>query len=112
MQKTMTAIGLAVALTAAALPGAARAKDLVIGVSFDKIEPFRVAEQKALSDAIVAANAKEVFANADKDAQRQASQVDTMVSKGVSAIISIPWDIEAANDLAKSTIAAGIPFVS
>jgi len=112
MQKTLTAIGLAMALAVAAAPGAARAKDLVIGVSFDKVEPFRVAEQKALSDAIAAAKAKEVFANADKDAQRQASQVDTMVSQGVSAIISIPWDIEAANDLAKSTIAAGIPFVS
>jgi ABC-type sugar transport system substrate-binding protein len=100
------------ALLAAAAPGAAGAKDLVIGVSFDKIEPFRVAEQKALTDAIAAAHAKMVFANADKDAQRQASQVDTMVSQGVSGIIAISWDIEAANDLARSTIAAGIPFVS
>lgn len=113
MQKTFTAIGLAAAvLSGAAAAGPATAKDIVIGVSFDKIEPFRVAEQKALSDAIAAAKAKEDFANADKDAQRQASQVDTMVSKGDSAIIAIPWDIEAANDLAKSTIAAGIPFVS
>ena len=82
MQKTLATIGLAALLGAAALPGPASAKDLVIGVSFDKIEPFRVAEQKALTDAIAAAHAKQVFANADKDAQRQASQVDTMVSQG------------------------------
>ena len=113
MQKdTLATMGLAALLSAAALPGLATAKDLVIGVSFDKIEPFRVAEQKALTDAIAGAHAKQVFANADKDAQRQASQVDTMVSQGVSAIVAIPWDIEAANDLAKSTIASGIPFVS
>jgi ABC-type sugar transport system substrate-binding protein len=102
----------AAALAAALAAEAAPAKDPTIGVSFDKIEPFRVAEQKAITDAVAAAHAKMDFANADKDAQRQASQVDTMVSQGVTAIIAIPWDIEAANDLAHSTIAAGIPFVS
>ena len=112
MQKSLMAIGLATLLTTAMIADPATAKDLVIGVSFDKIEPFRVAEQKALDVAIAAQKATQSFANADKDAQRQASQVETMVSKGVSAIVAIPWDIEAANDLARSTIAAGIPFVS
>ena len=112
MQKSLMGMGFAVVLSAVAVPGLATAKDLVIGVSFDKIEPFRVAEQKALNDAITGQKAKQSFANADKDAQRQASQVETMVSQGVSAIVAIPWDIEAANDLARSTIAAGIPFVS
>ena len=69
---------------------AASAKDITIGVSFDKIEPFRVAQQKAIEDAIAAAGVKEKFANADKDAQRQASQVDSFVSQGVSAIVSTP----------------------
>lgn len=111
MRTVLATVGLAAVLSAAG-SGLAAAKELVIGVSFDKVEPFRVAEQKALSDAIQEQKAKEVFANADKDAQRQASQVDTMVSQGVSAIVAIPWDIEAANDLARSTIAAGIPFIS
>ena len=112
MQKSLMVMGFAVALSVATMPDLATAKDLVIGVSFDKIEPFRVAEQKALNDAIAGQKAKQSFANADKDAQRQASQVVKMVSQGVSAIVAIPWDIEAANDLARSTIAAGIPFVS
>ena len=111
-QKFMLTIGLAALMSTTMISDPATAKDLVIGVSFDKIEPFRVAEQKALDEAIANQKAKQSFANADKDAQRQASQVDTMVSQGVSAIIAIPWDIEAANDLARSTIAAGIPFVS
>jgi ribose transport system substrate-binding protein len=88
------------------------AKDVTIGVSFDKIEPFREAQKKAIEDAIAAAGVKEKFANADKDAQRQASQVDSFVSGGISAIVSIPWDIEAAVNLAQSSIAAGVPFIS
>jgi len=86
--------------------------EMTVGVSFDKIEPFRVAQKKALDDAAKAAGVKVDFANADKDAQRQASQVDTMVSNRDAAIVAIPWDSEAANNLAVSSIAAGIPFVS
>ena len=114
MKETLIGIGLAATLLSAVAvaPSVAKGKELVIGVSFDKMEPFRAAEKQALTDAIAAEHAKMVFANADKDAQRQASQVDTMVSQGVSGIIAIPWDIEAANDLARSTIASGIPFVS
>jgi ABC-type sugar transport system substrate-binding protein len=114
MKETLFGIGLAATLLSAVAvaPSVARAEELVIGVSFDKMEPFRAAEKKALTDAIDAEHAKMVFANADKDAQRQASQVDTMVSQGVSGVVAIPWDIEAANDLARSTIASDIPFVS
>jgi ABC-type sugar transport system substrate-binding protein len=99
-------------LVASIAIGSEYAKEMTIGVSFDKIEPFRVAERKALTDAIAAVHARTTFANADKDAQRQASQVDTLVSQRVTAIIAIPWDIEAANDLARSAITSGIPFVS
>lgn len=114
MQKRIFGLSLAAGLmlTAVVAIGLANADEMTIGVAFDKIEPFRVAEKKALTDAIAGAHAKMVFANADKDPQRQASQVDSLVSQGVTAIIVIPWDIEAANDLARSAIASGIPFVS
>ena len=106
----LVAAGAALAIGLGA--GTALAKDIVIGVSFDKIEPFREAEKKAIEDAIAAANVKMKFANADKDAQRQASQVDSFVSGGVSAVVAIPWDIEAAVNLAQSSISAGVPFVT
>ena len=100
-------------VSAASLGGAAAfAQDVTIGVSFDKVEPFREAEIKALDAAIAAAGAKQVFANADKDAQRQASQVDTFLSDGVNAIISIPWDIEAGVTLSQVSQAAGVPFIT
>jgi ABC-type sugar transport system substrate-binding protein len=111
MSRAIDAAGMAAAMLLLGV-GVASAKDIVIGVSFDKIEPFRVAQQKAIEDAVKAAGVQEKFANADKDAQRQASQVDSFVSSGVSAIVSIPWDIEAAVNLAESSIAAGVPFIS
>ena len=62
-----------------------------------------MAQQKAHRPTRSAAGgAKMKFANADKDAQRQASQVDCFVSQGVSAIVAIPWDIEAAVNLAET----------
>lgn len=97
-------------LVAGTMP--AQAEGLTIGVSFDKIEPFRVAQQKAITDAVAAAGNTMEFANADKDAQRQASQVDSFLSQGVGAIIAIPWDIEAAVNLADAAAADSVPFVS
>lgn len=106
-------IALALAVFAAGLDDApARAKDITIGISFDKVEPFREGEIAAINKAIEAAGAKQQFANADKDAQRQASQVDSFISSGVSAIVSIPWDIEAAVNMAQVSRAAGIPFIT
>jgi ribose transport system substrate-binding protein len=83
-----------------------------IGVSFDFTSPFRLAQRAAIEEAIKKAGAAIEFADANKDAQRQASQIDTMISNGVSAVIAVPYDIEAAVGLAQSAIASGIPFVS
>ncbi|MBZ9772408.1 sugar ABC transporter substrate-binding protein [Mesorhizobium sp. CO1-1-8] len=84
----------------------------VIGVSFDFISPFRTAEKTAIEKAISAAGGKMRFYDANKDAQRQASQVDTMIADHVDALIVIPFDLQAAGGLAQSAISAGIPFVS
>jgi len=99
-------------LAALCLTCPSRAADLTIGLSFDKIEPFREVQIAALKAAIEKANATMKLANADKDAQRQASQVDTFISEGTSAIIAIPWDIEAAVTLAQVAQASKAPFVT
>ena len=90
----------------------ALAQDTRIGVSFDKIEPFREAQIKAIDAAIAEAGVAQEFVNADKDAQRQASQVDTLISHGVNAIISIPWDVEAAVTMAQVSDTSGVPFIT
>lgn len=83
-----------------------------IGISFDKIESFREPELKYLMEAVKKAGLEAEFANAQESAQRQASQVQGLVSKGVKAIIAIPWDIEAAVTLANDTVDAGVPFIT
>lgn len=88
------------------------AQDLTIGLSLDKIEPFREVQIAALKAAAEKAGATMKIANADKDAQRQASQVDTFISEGKSAIIAIPWDIEAAVTLAQVAKSSNVPFVT
>ena len=109
-QAIRVGIGAAIALGLGC--GAALADQITIGVSFDKVEPFREAERKAIDAAIEKAGIKETFANADKDAQRQASQINSLLSQGVKAIIAIPWDIEAAVNLAQVSQAAGVPFIT
>lgn len=99
----------ALAITAA---GMARADEILIGISFDKMESFREAELKYLELAAKEMGVKIEFANAQEDAQRQASQVESLIAKGAKAIIAIPWDIEAAVTLAKDSIANGVPFVT
>lgn len=103
------AAALLAASSAASVGGA---QDLNIGLSLDKVEPFREVQIAALKAAVEKAGGTVKVANADKDAQRQASQVDTMISDGTSAIIAIPWDIEAAVTLAQVAEASNIPFVT
>src|SRR5260221_6304611 len=91
--------------------GTAAADDITIGISFDKMESFREAELKYLKLAAEAQGLKVEFANAQEDAQRQASQIQSLIAKGAKAIIAIPWTVEAAVPLAQDTIGAGVPFI-
>lgn len=106
------ALSFAALLAASTAAAPSSAADLTIGLSLDKVEPFREVQIGALKAAAGKAGATIKVANADKDAQRQASQVDTFISDGAGAIIAIPWDIEAAVTLAQVAQASSIPFVT
>ena len=91
----------------------AHAQDpITIGVSFDKMESFREGELKAIEAAAAKAGVKIVFQNAQEDAQRQASQIESMIAQGVKGIIAIPWDIEAAVNDANVARSAGVAYVT
>jgi ribose transport system substrate-binding protein len=100
------------AIAVTAFGTATQAQDKTVGVSFDRSSPFRSAQRAAIEEALKAAGAGIKFADANLDVQRQVSQIDTMVAEGVSAIIAIPYDIEAAVGIAQSAIASSVPFVS
>ncbi|MER8808198.1 sugar ABC transporter substrate-binding protein [Mesorhizobium australicum] len=102
---------LAIAICAGASQAAAQ-EPIVIGVSFDKMESFREGELNAIKAAAAAKGAKIVFQNAQEDAQRQASQIESMIAQGAKAIIAIPWDIEAAVNDANNARGAGVAYVT
>jgi ABC-type sugar transport system substrate-binding protein len=49
---------------------------------------------------------------AGEDAQRQSSQIDTCIARGVKAIIDIPWDYQAVLQDIDRAHAADIPFIT
>lgn len=104
-------LALTAALAAVVAP-AARADDIAIGVSFDKMESFRQGELKAIEAAAARHGVRIVFQNAQEDAQRQASQIESMISQGVKAIVAIPWDIQAAVNDAATAHAANVAYVT
>lgn len=105
------AVNLAGIAIAFGLPAFAQS-GVTIGVSFDKMESFREGELKAIEAAAAARGVKIVFQNAQEDAQRQASQIESMIAQGVKAIVAIPWDIEAAVNDATAARSAGVAYVT
>ncbi len=85
---------------------------MVIGVSWDKMIGFREGEKKYLEIAAADLGVELLFQDADSDAQRQSSQIETMIAQGAQGIAVIPFDIEAIRADAEASNAAGVPIVS
>src|SRR3954468_17197630 len=67
-----------------------------IGVSFDKMDDsFRVGEKKYLDQYAKEMGIELVYQDAQSDAQKQSSQVQSFISQKVAGIIEIPWDTQA-----------------
>jgi ABC-type sugar transport system substrate-binding protein len=93
-------------------PGASGQK-VTIGVSFDLLNAIRQAEKAAIEKAAKAAGYDVVFNVADKDPQKQASQIQDLIqTRKVSAVIVIAQDgqqIASSISLAK---ARKVPFIA
>ncbi|MEU9157589.1 sugar ABC transporter substrate-binding protein [Streptomyces sp. NPDC048417] len=88
-------------------------KKVTIGVSFDLLNAIRQAEKSAIEKSAKAAGYEIVFSVADKDAQKQTSQIQDMIqTRKVDAVIAIAQDgqqIASSIALAK---ARKVPFVA
>jgi ABC-type sugar transport system substrate-binding protein len=82
------------------------------GVSFDKMNAFREGEQKAMQTAAGELGVTLDLQVANTDAQRQSSQIESLISKGSKAVVSIPWDTQAVQADAEAAKAANIPFIT
>ncbi|OJX63177.1 MAG: hypothetical protein BGO95_09185 [Micrococcales bacterium 73-13] len=85
---------------------------ITVGVSWDKMIGFREGEKAYLEQAAKELGVELVFQDADSDAQRQSSQIETMISQGAKGILVIPYDLEAIKADIDAANAAGVPVVS
>jgi ABC-type sugar transport system substrate-binding protein len=83
-----------------------------IGVSFDKMDDaFRVGEKKYLDKFAQEMGVELVYQDAQSDAQRQSSHVQSFIAQGMTGIIEIPWDTQAVASDISAAKSAKIPLV-
>jgi ABC-type sugar transport system substrate-binding protein len=106
-----TAPSAATAAGSTAPSAAAGGDKLKIGVSFDKMDDaFRVGEKKYLDQYAAEMGIELVYQDAQRDAQKQSSQIQSFISQKVDGIIEIGLDTQAvAADIAAAK-AANIPL--
>jgi ABC-type sugar transport system substrate-binding protein len=93
--------------------GSASGKKHTIGVSFDLLNAIRQAEKSSLQSAAEAAGYSIVFNVADQDAQKQASQIQDLIStKKVDAVIVIAQDGQQIASSASLAKAHNVPFLA
>jgi len=82
-----------------------------VGVAFDKMDDsFRVGEKKYLDQYAKQMGIDLVYQDAQSDAQKQSSQVQSFISQKVAGIIEIPWDTQAVAADISAAKAANIPL--
>lgn len=85
---------------------------ITIGISLDKIVAFREGEQKYLNQAAEELGVTLIYQNAEEDAQRQSSQIETLISQGAQGIAVMPFDPEAIRADIQAAQDAGVVVTS
>jgi D-xylose transport system substrate-binding protein len=104
---------LALALIAsAALPGAARDEELVIGVSWSNFQEERwKTDEAALRGALEELGARYVSADAQSSTEQQVSDIETLVARGADALVIVAQDADALRPAVSQALAEGIPVI-
>ncbi|HEY2672091.1 MAG TPA: sugar ABC transporter substrate-binding protein [Rugosimonospora sp.] len=93
--------------------GSTAGKKHTIGVSFDLLNAIRQAEKSSIQSAAEAAGYSVVFDVADQDAQKQASQIQDLIStQKVDAVIVIAQDGQQIASSASLAKAHNVPFLA
>jgi D-xylose transport system substrate-binding protein len=92
--------------------GAALAKDLVIGVSWNNFQEERWKTDEAAMKAVIEANGdKYISADAQSSASKQLTDIESLISQGANAIIVLAQDSEAVAPAVAAAVAEGIPVI-
>lgn len=88
-------------------------KQPVIGVSLLNLSSeFIVMLNKAMEEKAKELNVKLIVTDAQRNAERQVQQIETLIGQKVDAIILNPCEVEASSPAVDRAMAAGIPLVN
>lgn len=91
----------------------AMADDLVVGVSWSNFQEERwKRDESAIKAALEAAGVKYISADAQASNEKQASDIDNLITKGANALIVLAWDADAVLPAVQKAEAQGIPVVA
>ncbi|MEE9609105.1 MAG: substrate-binding domain-containing protein [Myxococcota bacterium] len=102
-------LGLAAALAAAV----AGADDLVVGASWQHFQEERWrADEAALRTALARLGAGYLSADAQSSAEKQVSDIESLVARGADALLVVAHDAEALRPVLSQALAEGIPVIA
>ena len=111
MQKLATAVLAGAALSFCFVAGA-EAKGKVIGVSWSNFQEERwKTDEAAMKAAIAAAGDKYISADAQSSAQKQLTDIESLIAQGANALIVLAQDSSAIAPAVQKAVDEGIPVV-
>ncbi len=103
---------IAAAIVAAGFSSAALAEGMTIGVSWGSFQEERwKIDEAAMKAAIEAAGDTYVSADAESSSAKQLTDVESLISQGVDALVINAWDKDAIGPAVDAAAAEGIPVV-
>ena len=111
MRKLATAL-LAGAALSFSLIAAAEAKGKVVGVSWSNFQEERwKTDEAAMKAAIAAAGDKYISADAQSSAQKQLTDIESLIAQGANVLIVLAQDSSAIGPAVQKAIDEGIPVI-
>jgi D-xylose transport system substrate-binding protein len=111
MRKLAAAV-LAAAALSLSLVAIAEAKGKIIGVSWSNFQEERwKTDEAAMKAAIAAAGDKYISADAQSSAQKQLTDVESLIAQGANALIVLAQDSSAVAPAVQKAVDEGIPVV-
>ena len=100
------------AVVAATMATASFAADLVVGVSWSNFQEERwKTDEAAMKEALAAAGAKYISADAQSSAAKQLTDVESLIANGANALIILAQDTDAVAPAVQKAVDEGIPVV-
>ncbi|MBE3638658.1 D-xylose ABC transporter substrate-binding protein [Mangrovicoccus algicola] len=102
----------ALAVLATTVCGAALAQDMTVGVSWSNFQEERwKTDEAAIREALDAAGAAYVSADAQSSSSKQLSDIESLIAQGVDALIILAQDSQAIGPAVQAAADEGIPVV-